>query len=550
MKIKFYYFVISVLASSTFLSCSDSRIEVDTLFVNAEIYTVDSDFNTAEAIAIKGDKILAVGSVEKLQSNYEAAETIDAKGKVMLPGLIDAHAHLYNLGLKLSQVDLDETQSFDDVVSKVVNYQKNHLNKKYIIGRGWDQNDWDVQEFPTKDTLDKLFPETPVTLTRIDGHAMLVNQAALDFAEIDESTKVFGGEILKKDGKLTGILIDNPLSKIRNSFPETDRKAQVEALQSAEKVALSYGLTTLVDAGLKAEVIHLINDLQQSDEMKIRIYAMLSNNQSEIDSFLDSGILKTNKLNVRSVKVYADGALGSRGAALKSEYSDQKNHFGSLIIDLDDFKTLAGKLSESEFQMNTHAIGDSANYVVLKTYDSLLKTETDRRWRVEHAQVMDVADYNLFDGENIIPSVQPTHATSDMYWAEDRLGKDRIKHAYAYENLLEAAGKIALGTDFPIEKVNPFLTFYAAVARQDLEEFPENGFNPENALSREETLRGMTIWAAYANFEDNEKGSLEPGKFADFIFIDQDIMNVDIHKVPETKVLQTFIGGKEVYSAK
>ena len=544
MKIKFYYFVISVLASSTFLSCSDSRIEVDTLFVNAEIYTVDSDFNTAEAIAIKGDKILAVGSVEKLQSNYEAAETIDAKGKVMLPGLIDAHAHLYNLGLKLSQVDLDETQSFDDVVSKVVNYQKNHLNKKYIIGRGWDQNDWDVQEFPTKDTLDKLFPETPVTLTRIDGHAMLVNQAALDFAEIDESTKVFGGEILKKDGKLTGILIDNPLSKIRNSFPETDRKAQVEALQSAEKVALSYGLTTLVDAGLKAEVIHLINDLQQSDEMKIRIYAMLSNNQSEIDSFLDSGILKTNKLNVRSVKVYADGALGARGAALKSEYSDQKNHFGSLIIDLDDFKTLAGKLSESEFQMNTHAIGDSANYVVLKTYDSLLKTETDRRWRVEHAQVMDVADYNLFDGENIIPSVQPTHATSDMYWAEDRLGKDRIKHAYAYENLLEAAGKIALGTDFPIEKVN------AAVARQDLEEFPENGFNPENALSREETLRGMTIWAAYANFEDNEKGSLEPGKFADFIFIDQDIMNVDIHKVPETKVLQTFIGGKEVYSAK
>lgn len=549
MKIKFYYFIVSILVSITFLSCSGSKIEIDTLFINAKIYTVDSDFNTAEAIAIKGDKILAVGSAEKLQSNYEASETIDAKGKVMLPGLIDAHAHLYNLGLKLSQVDLDGTQSFDDVVSKVVTYQKNHPNKKYIIGRGWDQNDWDVQEFPTKDTLDKLFPETPVALTRIDGHAMLVNQAALNQAEIDENTKVFGGEILEKDGKLTGILIDNPMSKIRNSFPETDRKTQTEALQSGEKVALSYGLTSLVDAGLKAEIIHLINDLQQSDEMKIRIYAMLSNNQSEIDSFLDSGILKTNKLNVRSVKVYADGALGSRGAALKSEYSDQKNHFGSLLIDLKEFKTLAGKLSESEFQMNTHAIGDSANYVVLKTYDSLLKTETDRRWRVEHAQVMDAADYNLFDGENIIPSVQPTHATSDMYWAEDRLGKDRIKNAYAYKNLLEAAEKIALGTDFPIEKVNPFLTFYAAVARQDLEEFPQDGFNPENALSREETLRGMTIWAAYANFEDDEKGSLEPGKFADFVFIDQDIMTVDLNKIPETKVLQTFIGGEEVYSA-
>ncbi|MFN2260951.1 MAG: amidohydrolase [Psychroflexus sp.] len=549
MKIKFYYFVITILVSITFLSCSESKIQVDTLFINAKIYTVDSDFSTTEALAVKGDKILAVGSVEELQSNYEAAETIDAKGKTMLPGLIDAHAHLYNLGLKLNQVDLDGTQSFEEVVSKTKEFYKKNPNTDYIIGRGWDQNDWDIQEYPSKDTLDKLFPETPVALTRIDGHAMLVNQAALDRAEIDENTEIFGGEILKENGKLTGVLIDNPMSKIRNSFPETDRKSQTEALQSAEKVALSFGLTSLVDAGLKAEIIHLINDLQQSDKMKIRIYAMLSNNESEIDQFLDSGILKTNKLNVRSVKVYADGALGSRGAALKSPYTDKDNHFGSMIIDLNEFKTLAAKLSKSEFQMNTHAIGDSANYVVLKTYDSLLKTETNRRWRVEHAQVMDAENYNLFGGENIIPSVQPTHATSDMYWAEERLGKDRIKHAYAYKNLLNEAGKIALGTDFPIEKVNPFLTFYAAVARQDLEEFPEGGFNPENALSREETLRGMTIWAAYANFEDEEKGSLEPGKFADFIFIDQDIMNVDIHKVPETQVLQTFIGGKEVYSA-
>nr|WP_127845758.1 amidohydrolase [Psychroflexus aestuariivivens] len=533
----------------TLVSCSQSKVKVDTLFLNAKIYTVDSDFSTAEAIAIKDDKILAVGSVEELESNYEASETIDAEGKVMLPGLIDAHAHLYNLGLKLTRVDLDGTQSFNDVISKVTEFYKNNPNIDYIIGRGWDQNDWATKEYPTKDTLDVLFPETPVALTRIDGHAMLVNQAALDLAKIDENTEIFGGEILKNEGELTGVLIDNPMSKIRNSFPETDRKSQTEALQSAEKVALSYGLTSLVDAGLKAEVIHLINDLQQSDEMKIRIYAMLSNNESEINQFLDSGILKTDKLNVRSVKVYADGALGSRGAALKSPYSDKDNHFGSMVIGLDEFKTLATKLSKSEFQMNTHAIGDSANYVVLKTYDSLLKNKSNKRWRVEHAQVMDAADYSFFDGENIIPSVQPTHATSDMYWAEDRLGKDRIKHAYAYKNLLEAAGKIALGTDFPIEKVNPFLTFYAAVARQDLEEFPENGFNTENALSREETLRGMTIWAAYANFEDNEKGSLEPGKFADFIFIDQDIMNVDIHKVPETKVLQTFIGGKEVYSA-
>jgi len=530
------------------LSSCQSKEEVDLLVINAKAYTVDADFTIVEAFAVTDGKIVEVGSTSDLSSKYTAKETLDAEQKTILPGLIDAHAHLYNLGLKLSRVDLDGTVSYKDVISRVHEFKKKFPETEYIIGRGWDQNDWATKEFPTKDTLDLLFPDTPVALTRIDGHAMIVNQKALDKANIDESTPVFGGEIIQNNGRLTGILIDNPMAKIRVTFPELDKTAQTTALKSAEDIAISLGLTSLVDAGLNSDVIHLIDDLQNAGELKMRIYAMLSNTEENISEFFESGILKTDRLNVRSVKVYADGALGSRGAVLKEPYSDKEDHFGSMIIDLNDFKTLAVRLHNSEFQMNTHAIGDSANYVVLKTYDSLLHNDENRRWRVEHAQVMEDKDFKYFDGENIIPSVQPTHATSDMYWAEDRLGEQRTKFAYAYKTLLDHAGKVALGTDFPIENVNPFLTFYAAVARQDLENYPEGGFNPDEKLSREETLKGMTIWAAYANFEDKEKGSLEPGKFADFIFLDQDPMEVELNKIPATKVLFTYIGGEKVYS--
>ena len=534
--------VISILL----VACND-KTKVDLLVTNANIYTVDDSFSKVEAFAVSDGKILETGTSEDLQAKYESEALVDVQGKTILPGLIDAHAHLYNLGLKLSRVDLDGTTSYADVISRLEEFQAKNPDASYIIGRGWDQNDWAEQKFPTKDTLDVLFPDTPVALTRIDGHAMLVNQKALDKAGIDETTEIFGGEIQKKEGKLTGILIDNPMAQIKATFPELNQEAQTKALQSAEEIALSLGLTSLVDAGLNSDVIHLIDDLHKEGELKLRIYAMLSNNEANISEFLESGILKTDRLNVRSVKVYADGALGSRGAALKAPYSDQEHHFGSMIIDLKDFQTLAKRLKDTEFQMNTHAIGDSANYVVLKTYEELLKDEEDKRWRVEHAQVMDGTDYGFFDGNNIIPSVQPTHATSDMYWAKDRLGEERIKNAYAYNTILKNAGMLALGTDFPIENVNPFLTFYAAVARKDLKNYPENGFNPEQKLSREHTLKGMTVWAAYANFEDQEKGSIEAGKFADFIIVDQDPMTIKEEAIPDTKVLSTYINGEQVF---
>jgi hypothetical protein len=277
----------------------------------------------------------------------------------------------------------------------------------------------------------------------------------------------------------------------------------------------------------------------------MRIYAMISATKENLDHYLSAGTYRTDRLNVSSFKVYADGALGSRGAVLKESYSDRENHFGAMVTPLDTLSEIARRLSRSDFQMNTHAIGDSANAFVLKTYAKNLKSQTNRRWRIEHAQVVSPDDFLYFT--EILPSIQPTHATSDMYWAEDRLGSDRIKGAYAFKELLDINGRVVLGTDFPVEKVDPMLTFYAAVARQDLSGFPEGGFQMQNGLSREETLKGMTIWAAYGNFEEGEKGSIEPGKFADFVILDKNILEIDIDEVPGTKVLATYVNGEKVY---
>lgn len=527
------------------MSCNSKKQKADLFVFNAKVYTVDSTFSKAEAFAVKDGKFLEVGSSEDLKDKYQYNEVIDAQGQTIFPGLIDAHAHFYGLGLQQQKVDLTGTKSFQEVVSRIVDFQKKN-KVDYITGRGWDQNDWELKEFPTKDTLDQLFPDTPVAIKRIDGHAMLVNQAALDKANITTETKFQGGDIEQKNGKLTGILVDNPMGMIEATQEEPDFEERKKAFLSAQDICLSYGLTTVDDAGLDRKVIETIDSIQKSGDLKIRVYAMVANSPANLDYYLPKGPYETERLNVRSVKFYADGALGSRGAALKKPYSDRPHHFGALLSPISDLKSIAARVAKSEFQLNTHAIGDSANYLVLKTYDSLLNDKEDRRWRVEHSQVIDPEDFHYFS-KNIIPSVQPTHATSDMYWAEDRLGPDRIKGAYAYKRLLDEAGIVALGTDFPVEKVSPFLTFYAAVSRQDTENYPEGGFMKDQALTREETLKGMTIWAAYANFEENEKGSIEPGKYADFVILDRDLMEVDIHKVPDTKVIGTFINGEQVY---
>jgi predicted amidohydrolase YtcJ len=533
--------LILLLFSSILTNCA-SKQKVDLIITNANIYTVNDAFETAEAFAVKDGKFVEVGSTKSILNAYTSNNIIDAEGKTILPGFIDAHCHFLGLGFNQQSVNLFGTKSFDEIINRIIDFQKER-NLKYITGRGWDQNDWTLKEFPNKEKLDSLFPTTPIVLTRIDGHAILANQAALNLGNVTVESKIDGGEVIIENGKLTGVLVDNAENLVMNYWPKSSREDIVKALLDAQKICLDFGLTTVDDAGLNRESIEIIDSLQKVGALKMRIYAMISASNAHLDYYLKKGIFKTDRLNVRSFKFYADGALGSRGAMLRAPYSDKPNHFGLMVTDLNTFNEAASRIVKSEFQMNTHAIGDSANRAVLQTYNKLLKDKPNRRWRVEHAQVVAQEDFKLYN--HIMPSIQPTHATSDMYWAEHRLGSERVKGAYAYQQLLKAYGKVALGTDFPVEQVSPFLTFYAAVARQDLEQFPKGGYQMENALTREETLKGMTIWAAYSNFEEDEKGSIEIGKFADFIILDQDIMKINTTEIPKIKVQATFIDGKK-----
>ena len=535
-------FVIIVLL---LMGCGQKKEKVDLIVFNSNTYTVDAVFSKIEAFAVDGGKFLAIGTTDEILGKYTADQTLNAEGNTITPGLIDAHCHFYGLGMNQQVVDLVDTKSYDEILIKVKEFQENNP-KDFILGRGWDQNDWEVKEFPTKTTLDALFPDTPVALRRIDGHALLVNQKALDLAGIQRDTKIDGGEIVKKDGKLTGVLIDNPMDMVYAVIPPVGRAAQIEALKDAEKICLENGLTTVNDAGLSRTTIELIDSLHQTGDLSIRVYAMVSAIKDDLDYYLEREPYKTERLNVRSVKVYGDGALGSRGAAMREPYSDKPGHFGAMVTPVSDIEALAERIAGTQFQMNTHAIGDSANVVILRAYQKALEGKKNRRWKVEHAQIISPEDFDYFK-DGIIPSVQPTHATSDMYWAGDRIGEEREKGAYAFKTLLEKAGTIALGTDFPVEKVSPFLTFYAAVARKDLDGYPEGGYQTNNALTREETLKGMTIWAAYSNFEEDEKGSIEVGKFADFTISGDDLMEVPIEKVPKIRVEQTYIAGKRVY---
>lgn len=535
-KIIFIFFI-----SLFFSSCQKEK--VDTIVINSIAYTVNDSFEIAEAFAIKDGKFVAVSSNDEIQKKYQSENLIDAKNQTIVPGLIDAHCHFYRMGLDQQKVNLEGTKSYDEVLEKLVAFQK-EKNVNFITGRGWDQNDWEIKEFPTKENLDALFPTIPVAIGRIDGHALLVNQAAIDLAGINKNTKVSGGEIILKDGKMTGVLIDAAMNFI--IIPKSSKKGSIQGLLEAQKICFSYGLTTVDDAGIDQNTIELIDSLHQINDLKMRIYAMVSgDNQEQIDYYIKKGIIKTEKLNVRSFKVYGDGALGSRGAAMRKSYLDRENHFGALIYSPERYQEIAKQIAASEYQMNTHAIGDSANTWLVKIYTDILKNKKNKRWRIEHAQIISPEDFKNFD--NILPSVQPTHATSDMYWAENRIGKERMKAAYAFKDLLKIYGKIALGTDFPVEQVNPFLTFYAATIRKDIANYPENGFQMENALTREETLKGMTIWAAYSNFEELEKGSIEVGKFADFVILNQNIMKVDGKEIPKTKVISTFLNGEKVY---
>jgi predicted amidohydrolase YtcJ len=537
---------ISLAIAVALLSSCSIKKPADLVVYNANVYTVDEGFSVAEAFAVKDGKILETGSSKSILQKYAGDNELDAQKRPVYPGFIDGHSHFYGYGEGLQKVDLVGTSSWDEILNKVKAFAANN-KEGWILGRGWDQNDWDLKDYPNNKKLNELFPDRPVLLTRVDGHAAIVNQAALDQAGIKAGQTLTGGEVEIIAGNLTGILVDNAVDLVSLKIPSKTSGEQRESLLDAQKNCFAVGLTSVVDCGLDYPMIKVIDRLQQDKKLKMRMYVMLSDNAANFSYLFKNGPFKTDRLNVRSFKVYADGALGSRGACLLHPYSDKPSQSGFLLSDKQHFAEVAEKIAANGFQMNTHAIGDSANREILNVYAKVLKGRNDLRWRIEHAQVINQADFKLFGENNVIPSVQSTHATSDMYWAADRLGADRVKGAYAYKQLLDQNGWLVLGTDFPVENINPMLTFYAAAIRKDSKGFPVNGYQMENALSREQALRGMTIWAAKGSFEEKEKGSIEPGKFADFVILDQDIMKVKPEALLKTKVIKTYINGEKVF---
>ena len=538
--------IIFILLATIVTGCK-MKEKANLIIHHATIYTVDSSFSKAEAIAVKDGKIVAIGANDDILKKYSADETIDAQGKFIYPGLIDAHSHFVGYANSLFAADLYDSKSFEEIVERLQKFAKTHSQEKWIIGRGWDQNKFPGKQFPTNDLLNKAFPDKPVYLTRVDGHAAIANNIALNIAGLKPGQKINGGVIETANGKLTGLLIDNATHLVGSLIPALTKQDYAKRLWHAQQNCFAYGLTTVTDCGLNYKTTQIIDTLQQESAISMRVYAMLSDDKENFDYILPKGPYKTDKLYIRAFKFYADGALGSRGACLLQPYSDKPGWQGFLLSTPAHFDSAAQMLANTDFQMCTHAIGDSGNRMILNIYNKVLKEKNDKRWRVEHAQIINQKDFDLFKQASIVPSVQPTHATSDMYWAEERLGKERLKGGYAFKQLLQENGWLPLGTDFPVEDINPFKTFLAAVFRKDAKGFPDAGFQMENALTKEQTLRGMTIWAAKACFLENEVGSLEKGKKADFFLADKDLMKVTEKGILSINVSSTYLGGKKVF---
>lgn len=556
--------IASLLLLLVVLASCGHRQQADLILHHGRVYTIDSSFTIADAFAVRDGRILAVGTTAQIMAAYTAPTMVDAQGRSVFPGFIDAHTHFLGYGRGLFEVDLFDCKDWEEVVHKVKEFEVAHPNEPWIRGRGWDQNKWPSHKFPDNAPLNVLFPSRPVLLQRVDGHAAIANAKALEMAGIHAGQTLTGGEIETVSGNLTGLLIDNAVELVTRIIPAPTRANYEKWLTAAQNNCFAQGLTTVTDCGLRLHDVFEIDTLQQRGKLHMRLYVMLSdaltlpsspgNNSPDTVSnaagflrYISHGPYKTDLLYVKGVKAYADGALGSRGACLLSPYIDKPGWSGFLLSNRSHFDSLAQLLINTDWQLCTHAIGDSGNRMVLQVYNQYLKGHNDKRWRIEHAQIVNPADFPLFGAASVIPSVQPTHATSDMPWAADRIGTERLKGGYAYAQLLQQNGWLPLGTDFPVEDISPFKTFYAAVVRKDAKGNPPNGFQPENALTRRQAIKGMTIWAARADCLEKEVGSIEPGKKADFVILDQDLLQVPDARILSVNVVSTWLGGKKVH---
>ncbi|MFL5568023.1 MAG: amidohydrolase [Gemmatimonadaceae bacterium] len=541
-----------------------AQTSADLVLINGRIYTVDNARPVVSALAVRGGRVAFIGSDAEAKALANPSTTvIDLKGAAVVPGFVDAHAHLLGLGTTLQRVNLAGSPSYDDVIARVKAWARDVAPGAWILGRGWDQNRWPTKEFPTHEALSSAFPNNPVALTRIDGHALLANAKAMQLAGVNASTPdPRGGRIIRlASGAPSGVFVDNAQSLITRAIPSATKADKRKAILAAVAEANRWGLTGVHDAGEDVETVGIYEELARAGSYHLRNYVMLSD-PGEPGSpatlrnpYIQRGpqsALYDGHLWIRAIKLYADGALGSRGAALLEPYSDEPTNSGLLVSRPEHIRAWADSALRRGFQVNVHAIGDRGNRIVLDAFDSALKKspKADHRFRIEHAQVLSPSDIPRFARLGVIPSMQATHQTSDMRWAEARVGPQRIRGAYAWRSLLNTGVVIPNGTDFPVEEVNPLLTFHAAVTRQDPTNWPAGGWYPEQKMTREEALLSMTIWPAYAGFQESILGSLTPGKYADFVVLDRDIMSVPDTEILGARVMSTWIGGKRVYQAR
>jgi predicted amidohydrolase YtcJ len=527
-----------------------------TVLTNARIVTMDPSRPYGRAMAFDaGGKILAVGSEAEVAAAYPEAAKIDVEDQPVVPGLIDAHGHVLGLGLALSRADLVGATSKAETLDRLREYESTLPAGDWLLGRGWDQNDWPEKSFPTAADLDKDFPDRPVWLERIDGHAGWANTAAMKKVErdLDGDWQVDGGRIVRDDGKATGVFVDTAAGLVDAVVPPPSPALAARALQRAMAEAAHFGLTGVHDAGVSKEVLALYRILADADNLPIRVYAMADGDGAALDALCADGVYKhaNGRLQMRALKLYADGALGSRGAMLLEDYADDAGNRGLPVMSEAALETAARKAKGCGVQVATHAIGDRGNRVALDVYERVLGDDRagDHRWRIEHAQVVAPADIARFATLRTIASMQPTHATSDMPWAELRVGGARIVGAYAWRRMRDSGVRLALGSDFPVESANPMLGLYSAILRQDAEAKPAGGWYPDQRLTAWEALRGFTLDAAYAGFAEAELGSLEPGKRADFVVLDVDPVRSDPKAVREGKAIATYIDGKPTWRA-